>query len=146
MWLDQPMKARDAWTTARDRAEAMTKKYPRYGLGHFYLGASLVRLKKYNDARKALKKAERLDFDPPMVHFQMGLAYLFDEKWKPAKEEFDAVHEVDPRYAHLYFYRGIASEKLGRKADLINDMTQFVALAPNSPEASKAKAILSAVR
>ena len=43
-------------------------------------------------------------------------------------------------------YRGLAEDKLGRKDNLINDLDQFVRLAPNSPEAETARAILSSVR
>ncbi len=106
----------------------------------------MVRLKSPVDARKALKKAEKLGFDQPMVDFQIGLTYLLEENWKAAVTSFDAVFEVDPRYAHLYFYRGLAWDKLGEKARFINDLDQFVKLAPNSPEATTARAILASVK
>ena len=64
------------------------------------------------------------------------------ENWKAAKSSFDAVHELDPRFAHLYFYRALAWDKLGRKDQAINDLDQFVRLAPNSNEAKTARAIL----
>ena len=82
----------------------------------------------------------------PMVDFQIGLSYLLDENWKAAKNSFDDVHELDPRYAHLYFYRGLASDKLGRKDLLLSDLDQFVKLAPNSPEAGTARTILEAMQ
>jgi len=145
-WLDRSDEAKSAWQKAKDRASAQVKERSRDARAQFYLGASLVRLKRPDQARKALKKASRHDFDKPMVDFQIGLSYMFQENWKAAKASFDAVHELDPRYAHLYFYRGLASDKLGRKDQLINDMDQFVKLAPNSPEAKTARAILSSLK
>ena len=106
----------------------------------------MIRLKIPGKARKALKKATRLGFDKPMVDYQIGLSFLLQENWKAAKNSFDSVHELDPRYAHLYFYRGLASDKLGHKDLLLADLNQFVKLAPNSPEAKTARAILAAMK
>jgi tetratricopeptide (TPR) repeat protein len=145
-WLEKPDQAKTAWSRARDRANAMIKKNGRDAAAHFYRGAALVMLKNPGEAQKSLKKAQRYGFDPPMVNFQLGLAYLTEKKWRQAKDAFDEVHAVDPRYAHLYFYRGLAWDKLGRKDQLLIDMDQFVKLAPNSPEAKTAQAILAAVR
>lgn len=145
-WIGEGDRAKTAWQGARDRAKAQVAKKARNARAQYYLGASLVRLKNAVEARKALKKAAKYGFDKPMVDFQIGLSFLIQENWKAAKDSFDAVHELDPRYAHLYFYRGLAEEKLGRKDNLINDLDQFVRLAPNSPEAKTARAILSSVR
>jgi tetratricopeptide (TPR) repeat protein len=145
-WVGESDKAMTAWQNARDRAKAQVANDARDARAQFYLGASLVRLKNPGDARKALKKAEKLGFDQPMVDFQIGLAYLLGEDWKAAVTSFDDVFEVDPRYAHLYFYRGLAWDKLGEKARFINDLDQFVKLAPNSPEAKTARAILASAK
>jgi len=145
-WLGQKDEAKVAWRNAKDRAAAAVKADSKNATARFYLGASLVRLKNPADARKALKKAARIGFYKPMVDFQIGLSYLLDENWKAAKNSFDDVHELDPRYAHLYFYRGLASDKLGRKDLLLDDLDQFVKLAPNSPEADTARTILEAMQ
>ncbi len=145
-WLEKPGPAKTAWSRARDRADAMIKVEDRNAAAHFYRGAALIQLKKPGEAIKALKKADRYGFDPTMVNFQLGLAYLLEKKWKPAKEAFDEVHTVDPRFAHLYFYRALAWDKLGRKDKMLNDFDQFVRLAPNSAEAKTARAMLSAMR
>jgi tetratricopeptide (TPR) repeat protein len=142
-WMDQKDKAKTAWDNARKRATALIEKNPKDSRAHYYLGAALVRLRKPGDARKALKKAEKNGFDQPMIDFQIGLTYLLEEKWKPAKDAFDDVHELDPRFAHLYYYRGLAWDKLGRKDNLLIDFDQFVKLAPNSLEAKTARAILA---
>lgn len=145
-WLEKRDQAKAAWSQARDRAAAQIDSDSRDPRAHFYRGAALVQLKNSSAAIKDLKKAERYGFDPTMVNFQLGLAYLLEEKWKPAKEAFDEVYSVDPRFAHLYFYRGLAWEKLGRKDQMLKDFDQFVRLAPNSPEAKTARAILSAMK
>jgi tetratricopeptide (TPR) repeat protein len=142
-WTDQKEAAQKAWQSSKQRAAAMIKKNSRDGLAQYYLGASLVMLRKPAEARKALKKAIKYDFDKPMADFQIGLSYLLDENWKAAKASFDDVHELDPRFAHLYFYRGLAWDKLGHKDRLLDDLDQFVKLAPNSNEAKTARAILN---
>jgi len=145
-WLEKRGQAKAAWSRARDRAEAQIEKDPRDPRAHFYRGAALVQLQDSAEAIKELKKAERFGFDPTMVNFQLGLAYLLEEKWGLAKEAFDEVHSVDQRYAHLYFYRGLAWDKLDRKDQMLKDFDQFVRLAPNAPEAKTARAILSAMK
>jgi len=141
-WTNQREQATAAWQSAKQRAEALVEKDSKDARAQYYLGASLVQLRKPADAQKALKKAERAKWDKPMVDFQTGLSYMLQENWKAAKDSFDAVHELDPRYAHLYFYRALAWDKLGRKDQMINDMDQFVRLAPNSNEAKTARALL----
>ncbi|MEX1311585.1 MAG: tetratricopeptide repeat protein, partial [Candidatus Sulfomarinibacteraceae bacterium] len=131
-----------AWQSSNQRAEALVKTDSKDARAQYYLGASLVQLRKPVDARKALKKAERAGWDKPMVDFQNGLSYMLQENWKAAKDSFDAVHELDPRFAHLYFYRALAWDKLGRKDEMLVDFTQFVRLAPNSNEAKTARVIL----
>lgn len=142
-WLDRDDEAQASWQKAKAKAAAQAKENSRNATAQFYLGAALVRLKQTDEARKALKKASKADFEKPMIDFQMGLSYLIDNNWKAAKASFDDVHELDPRYAHLYYFRGLASDKLGHKDQLLDDLDQFVKLAPNSPEAKKARAILN---
>jgi len=145
-WADESDKARAAWGKARDRAKALIEADPKNATAQFYLGASLVRLKQGEQARNALKKIGKNDFDPAMVEYQIGLTYMLDENWTAARDSFDQVAKLDPRYAYLYFYRGFAWDKLGRKDKLVNDLDQCVKLAPNSPEANTARAILSSVK
>ena len=143
-WGKEPNKAKAAWKNANDRAATLTKKDPKDGCAQYYLGASFVRLVKPQEARKALIKAKKADFDPSMVDFQKGLSYFLERNWKSARDSFDAVYELDPRFAHLFFYRALAWEKLGQKDNYLVDLEQFVKLAPNSPEAKTAMALLSA--
>jgi len=134
--------ANAAWQAAAKSAAAAVKADPTDATAQFYLGAALVRVKRFEEARTALRLAVRGGFDEPMVNHQIGLSYLFAEKWKEAKDAFDLGLSVDPRYAPMYFYRAMAWDKLGRKADMLIDLDQYVKLAPNGPDAGFAKAVL----
>ena len=134
--------AKAAWQAAAKSAAAAVKADPTDATAQFYLGAALVRAKRFEEARKALHLAVRGGFNEPMVNHQIGLSYLFADKWKESKEAFDLGLTVDPRYAPMYFYRAMAWDKLGRKADMLIDLDRYVKLAPNGPDAGFAKAVL----
>jgi tetratricopeptide (TPR) repeat protein len=141
---DKRTEAGAAWKAAEKSAGGAVKKDPNNATAQFYLGASLVRSKKYEDARKALRLAVRGGFDEPMVNHQIGLSYLFAEQWQEAKDAFDLGLSVDPRYAPMYFWRAMAWDKLGRKDNMLIDLDQYLKLAPKGPEAGKAEALLKA--
>ena len=77
-----------------------------------------------------------------MVNYQIGLLYLFQQKWKEAKDAFDVGLDVNPRFAPMYYWRAMAWDKLGRKDNLLLDLDRYVKLAPDGPDANRAKAIL----
>ena len=93
-------------------------------------------------ALKALRLAVRGGFNEAMVNQQIGFIYLFQQKWKEAKDAFDLGLAVDPRFAPMYYWRAMAWDKLGRKDNMLLDLDRYVKLAPNGPDASRAKAIL----
>ena len=134
--------AKASWQAAAKSAGDAVKKDPTNATAQFYLGAALVRSKRFEEARKALRLAVRGGFDETMVNHQIGLSYLFEESWKQAKEAFDLGLSINPRYAPMYFWRAMAWEKLGRKDKLLIDLDQYLKLAPNGPYAGKAKSVL----
>lgn len=136
--------AHAAWQTAAEDAAVLVAADPKDATAQFYLGASLVRTKEFGTARKALREAKRGGFDPAMVHHQVGLSYLYDKQWEKARREFDKGLEIDPRYAPMYFWRAMAWDKIGRKDNMLIDLDQYVKLAPNAPDAGKARALISA--
>ncbi len=131
-----------AWKLAAARAREMVQASPDDPAAQFYLGASLVRQRQFDQALDALRKAKELGFDPAMVQHQVGLVHLFKQDWQAAKEAFDTGLEADPRYAPMYYWRAMAWDKLGRKDNMLIDLDQYVKLAPNGPEAAKANAVL----
>ncbi len=140
---DERDDAAKAWQTAAERAAEMVEADKNDATAQFYLGAASIRLKEFGAARKALNIALREGFDAAMVHHQLGLSHLFQEKWAKAKEEFDTGLEIRPDYAPMYFWRAMAWDKLGRKDNMLIDLDQYVRLAPDGPDASRARAVLA---
>jgi len=145
-WRQQPEAAATAWRAARQRAKSLVDANAANAYAQYYLGASQARLTQFGPARKALEAAREGGFDPTLVDYQLGLSYALEEKWQDAIAAFDAVAASDPKFAHLYFYRGLAWGKVDRKDKMLVDMDQFVNLAPNAPEAAIAGTYLAAAK
>ena len=110
----------------------------------YYLGVAQQRLKQFDAAVSTLQGARAPA--PALIPYQIGLTRAFQENWSAAAEQLSRAIEMDSGLAYAYYYRGLTHEKLGRKDLLIADMERFVALAPDAPEAERAKAILRAVK
>jgi regulator of sirC expression with transglutaminase-like and TPR domain len=81
-----------------------------------------------------------------MCKYQIGLSHAFSGSWEAARNVLGEVVELDPSFAHAYFYRGLSWDKLKRKDNMLVDLDRFVKLADNAPEASTARALLAAAR
>jgi tetratricopeptide (TPR) repeat protein len=122
--------------------EALVDRCPRPVLP----GSCEVRLKQFVSGTDRARAGPRRWFDPVLVDYQTGLSYILEEKWQLAVESFDKVIAADSKFAHAYFYRGQAFGKLDRKDKMLVDLDLFVKLAPNSPEATIARANAGAQR
>jgi len=145
-WRQKPADADAAWKAARSKALALIAAGPVNARTHYCLGAARVRLKEYNLARTALELARAGGFEPALVDYQLGLSYTLEERWQDAIAWFDKVIAKDAKFAHAYFYRGLAYGKLNQKDRLLVDLDLFLKLAPNAPEAGIAKATLAAAQ
>src|SRR5262249_33718188 len=110
----------------------------------YYLGVAQQRLKQYDDAVGTLAGAQAPQ--PALIPYQIGVTRSFQGNWAAAADQLSQAIAMDSGLAMAYFYRGLAQDKLGRKDLLVNDMSRFVALAPNAPEADSAQAVLRAVK
>src|SRR5215207_11199707 len=110
----------------------------------YYLGVAQQRLKQYDEAISTLQGARAPQ--PALIPYQIGVTRAFQENWPAATEQLNRAIEMDSGLAYAYYYRGLAQDKMGHKDLLISDMERFLALAPNAPEAERAKAIIRSVK
>ncbi len=136
--------ASKAWAAARERAKAVLEADEADPRALYYLGASLVRLRKFADARKVLQEALESDWNDAAVRYQLGLSYVFERNWSDGIEQLTDAIDADPKLAHAYYYRGLAWHQQGRVDKALNDLDLFVQMAPDAPEADSARTILEA--
>jgi regulator of sirC expression with transglutaminase-like and TPR domain len=105
-----------------------------------------MRLRQFDEAAGALEKAKNADGGNALIPYQLGLTRSFQKQWQPAFDQLSRALEMDPGLAYGYYYRGLAAQELNRNDVLVNDMSRFVELAPNAPEAERARAILRVVK
>lgn len=137
--LRQGRNADDAFRKAAEVARAKGGSEAAY-----YLGVAQQRLKQYDEAIGTLQGARAPQ--PALIPYQIGVTRAFQENWPAATEQLNRAIEMDSGLAYAYYYRGLAQDKLGRKDLLVSDMERFLALAPNAPEAERAKAIIRSVK
>ena len=57
-----------------------------------------------------------------------------------------AALDKNSEIAYAYYFRALSAEKVDRKDLLINDLERFLALAPDAPDAPRAKRLLAAIQ
>ncbi|HKI06640.1 MAG TPA: tetratricopeptide repeat protein [Thermoanaerobaculia bacterium] len=137
--LRQGRNADDAFRKAAEVARAKGGSEASY-----YLGVAQQRLKQYDEAVATLQGARAPQ--PALIPYQIGVTRAFQENWPAAVEQLNRAVEMDSGLAYAYYYRGLAQDKLGRKDQLVGDMERFLTLAPNAPEAERAKAIIRSIK
>ena len=110
----------------------------------YYLGVAQQQLKQYDEAVATLQGARAPQ--SALIPYQIGVTRYFQGNWDAAVEQLNSAINMDSGLAYAYYYRALAQDKKGRKDQLVNDMSRFLALAPNAPEAAQAKAILNSVK
>ena len=133
-----------AWNEAAARASAILSRQAEDPRASFYLGAAKVRLKAFPEAREALDTAAAGGWDAAMVSYQKGLSHAFAQEWQDAITDLTAAVEADPTYAHAWYYRALSWDKVHRTDRMLQDLERFVQLAPDAPEADRARSILAA--
>ena len=131
--------ANEAFRKAADLARAKSGSDSAY-----YLGIAQQRLKQYDEAISTFQGARAPE--PALIPYQIGLTQAFKQNWQAALDQLNRAIEMDSGLAYAYFYRGRVQGVMGRKDQQINDLNRFLALAPNSPEADEARALIRSVK
>ena len=98
-----------------------------------------IGLKQYPDAWKNLESARIEDGRASDVYVYRGLYYLEQDKLKEAIKELEKAISLDRKNPYAYYYAGLAYYKAGDPQNAVEALKTFLGLAPNAPEAPKAK-------
>ncbi len=92
--------------------------------------------------------AEALAFDPGSAeaHFQHGMLLWHLGEAGDAVNEFEAALQIDPGKAYANFYAGLCYRRLRRVGEAAAKFDQFLALAPDAPEAPQARTLVASLK
>lgn len=112
----------------------------------YWMGVAQQRRRAFDKSAETLTKLLELQPTHLMATYQLGLTRAFQGRWADAVTLLTRALEGDSGIAYAYYYRALAQDKLGHKDQLVLDMERFLALAPNAPEAERARAVVAAAK
>ncbi len=134
--------ARDAYSKAEQRANAVLDRSSKDAEALYYLGMAQQGLEKYDQAIQSFEKARGAGLTDARIPFQIGVTQVFQKSWPAAVDNLTRAVDMDSGIAYAYYYRGLAADGIGRKDLMVNDFDRFLFMAPNAPEAEQVKRLL----
>ncbi len=134
-----------AWQKALTLAEAKVQAAGQDKTALLQLGVAQRGCKRYDDALATFQRLRDLQPDHALAVFEQGVTRALKQEWTPAVEVLTRAIELNSGIAYAYYYRGLAASQIRRKDLTVNDLHRFLAMAPNAPEASRAKKIVQSV-
>jgi tetratricopeptide (TPR) repeat protein len=98
------------------------------------------------ESQQILASIDETKITRPEILLNVGIGLLNAKKPEDALTWFDKTATRFPDYASAYYYRGITELQLGKNDPAKADLTKFVTMAPDAPEAATAKGILEKMK
>lgn len=98
------------------------------------------------ESRQIMATIDESKITTPSTLLNIGIGMLNAKKPDQALVWFDKTVARFPQYPDAYYYRGITKLQEGKTDAAKTDLTKFVEMAPNAPEAATAKAILEKLK
>ncbi|MEJ2086373.1 MAG: tetratricopeptide repeat protein [Acidobacteriota bacterium] len=138
--------AQSSYQQAAQKAQAALAESPDDSNARFTLGVAQQRLKQYDQAAENLDRARIADPRNERIAFELGLTQMLLGDNQGGFDQLTKAVDLYSGYAYAYYYRALAADKIDRKDITVNDLDRFLRLAPEAPEAEKARRILQAAR
>jgi Tfp pilus assembly protein PilF len=99
-----------------------------------------------DEARQLLGSIDDSKISDPSTLVNAGIGLINQKKPEEALAWFEKAIAKFPQSPDAYYYRGITQLQLGKNDAAKADLTKFLAMAPNAPEAATAKEILEKLK
>ena len=99
-----------------------------------------------DEARQLLASIDESKISDPATFVNAGIGLMNQKKPEEALPWFEKAIAKFPDSPDAYYYRGITQLQLGKNDLAKADLTKFVAMAPNAPEAKTARGILETLK
>jgi tetratricopeptide (TPR) repeat protein len=102
--------------------------------------------KRLDEALASANEAVQLGASLPEAHNQRGIVLMTRKEYADAAGAFTKATQLDPTFAAVYYYAGLANSHVKRVDLMTNNFEKFIKLAPNAPERPEVESILRTVR
>lgn len=109
------------------------------------LARTYLELKKLPEALKTIEAAAKVRPDAADVYAFRGAYYLQQSNLKKAAQELEKAVDLDAQNAYANYYLGHVYLRQGNPSKAVEMFKTFIQLAPQAPEAPKAKALIDAL-
>lgn len=99
-----------------------------------------------DESKQLLASIDESKITDPTIMLNIGIGLLNQKKPEDALTWFDKTVSRFPQNADGYYYRGITNVQLAKNDAAKADLTKFLEMAPNAPEAATAKGILDKLK
>lgn len=110
------------------------------------LGNVLVEKGSADEGKQILASVQDAQIKDPTILVNVGIVMLNQNKPSEAIAYFDKAIMLFPAGADAYYYRGITKLQLSKNDEAKADLSKFLSLAPDAPEAATAKKILEQLK
>jgi tetratricopeptide (TPR) repeat protein len=107
------------------------------------LARTRLELRQYPEAWKNLESARKEDAGCSDVYVYRGAYYQQQERNQEAIQELEKAIELDSKNPYPYYYEGLAYQQAGQPAKAVDALKMFVSMAPDAPEAPRAKELIA---
>ena len=110
------------------------------------LASELAAAGKMDEAKAVTASIDDAKVKDATPYLNIGITLYNANKPKEAQDYFSKAIALFPQQGDAYYYRGLTHLQLGNNDAAKVDMTKFLELAPNAPEAETAKKILAQLK
>jgi tetratricopeptide (TPR) repeat protein len=118
-------------------------------IAHFHLGRALMEQGKLDEAEAQFEQATAMAEGTPEERAEFfrhrGAVYARQQKWEAAVQDLEKAIELNPREPYNHYNIAMAFSRLNRPDRVVEHLQMFLKLAPESPEAPRARALLRTI-
>jgi tetratricopeptide (TPR) repeat protein len=121
-------------------------KFPRHKDLLLSIGNAYNNLKDYPKAMEYFKKLSIDDIGNTDTLYNIGAIAYNDGDFETSAKYFKKATEINPQFADAFYQLGMTLTGLNKQQEAIAALEKFIELAPDSPNAATAKAVIDAFK
>ncbi|MDD5571400.1 MAG: tetratricopeptide repeat protein [Bacteroidales bacterium] len=111
------------------------KKYPLNNEAHSQVASAKMKFRDYDGVIEAATKAININANCMAAHYNRGMSYYYQKKYKESIEDYTEVIRIKPDYIEAYNNRGLSRQDINDVKGAMEDYSMALQLKPEYMEA-----------